>query len=115
VAVTPDGRKVYVTSGSEDSKIVSVIDTARKKVTATITVGNDPAGVAVTPDGRKVYVANASSNSVSVIDTATNKVTATIPVGTPFGVAVTPAGRPQRLCREQLPQQQRVGDRHGNE
>jgi YVTN family beta-propeller protein len=92
VAVSPDGRTVYVTSRALNT--VSVIDTASNMVTATIPVGLDPVGVAVTSDGSKVYVANAGSSTVSVIATATNTVTATIPVGTEpqaFGLFIGPA------------------------
>jgi YVTN family beta-propeller protein len=94
VAVTPDGKHVYVTnSGGPGS--VSVIETASNMVVATIAfpVGL-PSAVAITPDGKHAYVANFTSNTVSVIDTATNMVVGTpIPVGmTPFGVAVTPDG-----------------------
>jgi YVTN family beta-propeller protein len=93
VAVTSDGRKVYIAGGGT----VSVIDTATNTVVGSpITVGGNPQGVAVTPDGRKVYVARSVSdfgNSVSVIDATTNTVVTTIAVGSiPFGVAVTPDG-----------------------
>jgi YVTN family beta-propeller protein len=91
VAVTPDGKRVYVTDGG--TATVFVISTASNTVTATIPVGHGPLGVAVTPDGSLVYVANFSDNTVSVISTASNTVTATIPVGTnPYGLAVTPDG-----------------------
>ena len=53
VAVTPDGKNVYVTN--EDSNTVSVINTKTNKVKATIPV-KSPEGVAVTPDGKNVYV-----------------------------------------------------------
>jgi YVTN family beta-propeller protein len=79
VAVSPDGKKVYVTDWKDH--IVSVIDTTTITVIATVPVGSSPEGIAVNPDGKKVYVANRGSNTVSVIDTATNKVTATVPVG----------------------------------
>jgi YVTN family beta-propeller protein len=79
---------------------VSVIDTEKNQVTATIPAGVGPYGVAVSPDGSKVYVTNTLLNAtgprgnVSVIDTATNMVTATILVGSyPTGVAVTPDGK----------------------
>jgi YVTN family beta-propeller protein len=47
LAITPDGRDVYVACFS--SQTVSVIDTATNKVTATIGVGNAPVGVAIRP------------------------------------------------------------------
>ncbi|MGB9939582.1 PGF-pre-PGF domain-containing protein [Methanosarcina sp.] len=85
VAVTPDGKKVYV---ANSDPTVSIIDTATNTVTATINVGNRPYGVAVNPAGTKVYVTNPDSGMVSLIDTTTNKVTATVNVGgspTAFG------------------------------
>ncbi|GAA1007162.1 serine/threonine-protein kinase [Streptomyces thermogriseus] len=89
VAVSPDGRRAYVTN--ERSSSVSVIDTATNKVDRTIPVGSFPKGVEVSPDGHRAYVANLGSGSVSVIDTAANKVDSTIPVGRqPDGVAVSP-------------------------
>jgi YVTN family beta-propeller protein len=100
VAVTPDGKHVYVTNGFN---AVSVIATATNTVVATIPVGIDPNGVAVSPDGKHAYVANQGSNSVSVIDTATNTVVAMITVGSgyaggrpgsgPNAIAVTPDGK----------------------
>jgi YVTN family beta-propeller protein len=94
VAVSPDGRSVYVPSSGG----VSVIGTATNTVTATIpiSIGGGPGGVAVSPDGRSVYVANGFPASVSVISTATDTVTATIGISNgsaPAGVAVTPNGR----------------------
>src|SRR5215468_1913818 len=87
----------YITNGA--SLTVSVIDTVRDKVTATI-AGSffAPYGVAVNPDGNRVYVTNASAgpgnSNLSVIDTATKMVIAKIPVGRqPLGVAVTRDGR----------------------
>ncbi|MCH9802114.1 MAG: YncE family protein, partial [Actinomycetia bacterium] len=66
---------------------------AAPTVTATIAVGNNPAGVAITPDGSTAYVTNFENSNVSVIDTATNTVTTTIAVGDePAGVAITPDG-----------------------
>src|SRR5512137_2588424 len=68
----------YITNGLSDT--VSVIDTARNVVVATVSVGSGPTGVAVNTSGTRVYVANLTSNSVSVIDTATNAVGATVTV-----------------------------------
>jgi uncharacterized protein (TIGR03437 family) len=91
VAVTPDGKKVYVTNSS--SNTLAEVDPVTSKITVTIPVGAMPVGVAVTPDGTRVYVANTNANSVSVIDTNANAVIATLDVGVaPFGVATTPDG-----------------------
>jgi YVTN family beta-propeller protein len=100
VAVSPDGSKVYV-ANSYLANSVSVIDTARNTVSATVPVGNGPEGLAVTADGSKVYVANVWDYNVSVINAANNKVSTTIPVGVnpqafgifiqrPLGFAGTP-------------------------
>jgi YVTN family beta-propeller protein len=97
VAVTPDGKRVYVANQGNWPNIrntVSVIDTATNTVTATGPVGAGPYGVVVTPDGENVYVVNggepAGYNSmgesyyapsiVSVINTTTNKVTTYVTV-----------------------------------
>ena len=64
-AITPDGTKAYVTTGSDDT--VSVINTATEAVSATIAVGDNPKGVAITPDGTKAYVTNQQGDTVSVI------------------------------------------------
>jgi YVTN family beta-propeller protein len=47
VAVTPDGKHVYVTNLSSNS--VSVIDTASNTVAATVPVGSNPVGVGIVP------------------------------------------------------------------
>ena len=47
VAITPDGKRAYVTNFGDGT--VSVITTATGAVSAPITVGNGPAGVAICP------------------------------------------------------------------
>jgi YVTN family beta-propeller protein len=85
--VQPDGKRVFVSNGKDAT--VSVIDTARNEIVATVPVGKRPWNMAVTPDGKKLYVANGKSNSVSVIDTETNQSLKQIPVGdTPWGVVI---------------------------
>lgn len=67
LSLSPDGGRLYVANTT--SRSVDVIDTAQRRVIATVAVGLDPVAVAVRPDGREVWVANHVSDSVSVIDT----------------------------------------------
>ena len=87
VAVTPDGKYVYMTNGIGS---VTVIDTASNTIVKTVPVGTTPSGVAVTPDGKHVYVTNQGSNGVSVINTASNTVVATVPVAAPSAISIIP-------------------------
>lgn len=82
----------YVVNSSSNS--VSVIDTSKNTVVATVPVNSSPQSVAVSPDGTHAYVANVA-DSVSVIDTSTNLLAATIqlPVGSqPTAVTISPDG-----------------------
>jgi YVTN family beta-propeller protein len=54
VAVTPDGKHVYVTSDGFNN--VSVIDTASNTVVATVTPVDEPFGVAIAADGKHAYL-----------------------------------------------------------
>jgi YVTN family beta-propeller protein len=93
VAVSPDGRRVYVANEGPPSQTVSVIDTATNKVIANIGTRGS-VGIAASQDGRRVYAANTGDQTVSVIDATTNTLIANVPVGLfPYGVAVTPDSR----------------------
>ena len=73
---------------------MSVIDTARGAVVATIPVAAGPHGMAVSGDGRIVWFTGDGSSSMRVIDTASDSVAQTIEVGTsPHGVALAPDGK----------------------
>jgi YVTN family beta-propeller protein len=95
VAVTPDGKKVYV--ANQNSANVSVVDTGSKQVIATVPVDYSPVRIAITPDGTKAYVTNKCSGgngTVSVINTNTNSVISTIPVGKdPVGISISRDGK----------------------
>jgi YVTN family beta-propeller protein len=98
VAVTPDGSRVYVTSGIG----VSVIDTATNMVIGSpIPVESGAAGVAVTADGSRAYVSGIHFETV--INTTTNTV---VPPPIPVdalslgsGIAVTPDGSKVYVAR----------------
>jgi YVTN family beta-propeller protein len=87
VAVSGDGRRIYVTTGR--GGLVVVYDARSLMVLGTVAVGGRPWGLAQSPDGRYLYTANGPSNKVAVIDTETLTLIATIDVGNrPWGVAV---------------------------
>jgi YVTN family beta-propeller protein len=97
VVPSPSGRQLYI--ASRDAGVVTVVDTAVNKVTATIPItAGPPQFLAFSPDGRTVYVSvwndARTIAAVSVLDTRTNSVVATIPVHTrPFLAAVSPDGK----------------------
>jgi YVTN family beta-propeller protein len=92
LALTPDGRELWVTC--EASASVIVVDTASRALRIEIPVGGQPNDVCFTPDGTRAFVSNRLDDSVSVVDVATHRVTATIPVGDePHGVIVDSEGR----------------------
>jgi DNA-binding beta-propeller fold protein YncE len=90
IAITPDGKFVYVpvadTPQVTTNYLVYVVDTAARKVSATIALPNgaSPSHIAMTPDGRSVYVAvqapsqGALSLGMVAIDVLSNSVSANI-------------------------------------
>lgn len=95
VAVSPDGRVVYVAGcklACTDGTLL-LIDTTTYAVTDRIGFSAAATGLALTPDGRRAYVLNGRDASVTAIDLGTRAVAA-IPVGpAPAGIAMGPAGR----------------------
>jgi YVTN family beta-propeller protein len=79
VVVHPDGKRVYVSTGSGNE--VATIDAEALRVKGYTPVGRRPWGLAVTSDGRWLLTANGVSEDVSIIDTETEKVVATVPAG----------------------------------
>ncbi len=92
MALSPDGKEVYVTCEASDTVIV--VDAATRAKIAEIPVGGQPTDVTFLPDGSRAYVSNRLDDSVSVIDTAARKPVATINVGDePHGVLTDAAGQ----------------------
>ena len=99
VAITPDKKKLYVSSAG--SEAVSVIDIrkmlayARESnvpiandlsasanyVVGRIPVGRNPKGLLLSRDGRRLFVANRLDDSIAVIDTANDVVVSSIDLG----------------------------------
>lgn len=101
VIVSPDGRRVYVSS--EDATQVSVIDTASDKVIKTLDLGAFPEGMALSRDGRSLLAAVFGIDKVDLIDTATLTVTAQFSVAKAHGVALTPDGATAYVGAQDVP------------
>ena len=67
VAISPDGRRLYVTCAAARST-VWVVDASSGAVCERISVGHTACGPAVSPDGKRLYVCNRFDNDISVID-----------------------------------------------
>jgi DNA-binding beta-propeller fold protein YncE len=103
VAISPDGRSVYVSdagfAGTVLQYTVGAGGTLTPKSPAAVAAGRFPLGIAVSGDGRSVYAANAGDDSVSQYAAATGgalspRSPAAVPAGhNPIEIAVTPAAR----------------------
>ncbi len=89
--VSPDGRKLYVTTGRYGALLE--VDAESGQVTRTIPkVGQRPWGLALSPDGRTAYTANGPSGDVSIVDLGSGRVEGQVAVGgSPWGIVA--AGR----------------------
>ncbi|MEO7003005.1 MAG: beta-propeller fold lactonase family protein [Ktedonobacterales bacterium] len=80
IARSPDGKTLYVPSGSGHSLTFLDIgaDAAHPIARGSTLINGYPHGVAVTPDGRYVIVADTTGKTVSVVDARTMALVATI-------------------------------------
>ena len=79
LALTPDGRQLWITSLADGG--VYVYDLAHKKTSPMIHVGKCPNWIAFSPDGKYCAVSNSDSNDCSIIDTHTQREVARVKVG----------------------------------
>lgn len=92
VAVSPDGRRLYVVCEHSDSLVT--VDLARGLVERETPVGSRPHGVAVSPSGDRIYVTNRMDDTVSVVDAVRGDVVQEIAVGhEPHGIGMDRTGR----------------------
>jgi hyaluronoglucosaminidase len=92
MAITPDGKTVYVGDSTPDPELgyVTPISTATNKALPAIQIVGSPGQIAFTPDGRTGYVTT-GSNTVIPFSTATNKAGRDIRVGNlPMFVVIAP-------------------------
>ncbi len=107
IAVSPDGKSVYVTNlgatgpGGVSQYTVGTDGALKPMATPTVTTGSGPFGIAVAPSGESVYVANQNTNgpggggvsqyTVGAGGALTAMATPTVDAGnTPAGIAVLP-------------------------
>jgi len=88
--VTPNGKKVYVSSA--DTGSVKVITTADDTIAASISVGAKPAGIAVTPDGSRVVVSVGGANEAVIIDTSSDAIVKHVPVASAHASCISADG-----------------------
>jgi YVTN family beta-propeller protein len=79
LALTPDGKQLWVTSLADGG--VYVYDLATRKTSPMIHVGKCPNWIAFSPDGRYGAVSNSDSNDCSIIDAHTQREVARVKVG----------------------------------
>lgn len=92
MAVSPDGKQIFV--ACEASHTVIVVDPATRRKVAEIPVGHHPTDVTFSPDGKRAFVSNRLDDTVSVISVPARKVVHTIAVGDePHGVLTNKSGK----------------------
>ena len=93
MAISGDGRRLYVACATSEST-VCVVDTESSKLVGSLPAGHTATGLALTPDGKQLYVCNRFNNDVSVIDLQSAKTIARVPVSRePVGAVATSDGR----------------------
>lgn len=79
LALTPDGKQLWVTSLADGG--VYVYDVPAKTISPMIRVGKCPNWIAFSPDGKYGVVSNSDSNDCSIIDVHTRRELARVRVG----------------------------------
>jgi YVTN family beta-propeller protein len=79
LALTPDGRQLWVTSLADGG--IYAYDLAARKPSPLIRVGKCPNWVSFSPDGKYCAVSNSDDNDCSIIDTHTLREVARLKVG----------------------------------
>jgi len=92
IALTRDGRKLWITSVSDAG--IYVYDLATKTLSPRIAVGACPNWISMSADGRYAGVSNADSDDTSILDVKSEKEIARIKVGK----------APKRLLMIEVPQ-----------
>lgn len=93
LALAPDGRTLYVTTGVPNGA-VHVVNLNTGKIDHTLPAKHTPTAPVLSTDGKTLYVCNRFNNNVSVIDLASKKELTTIPVRRqPVAASITQDGK----------------------
>jgi len=92
IDLSPDGKEVWAANSGDGT--VSIIDTAAKKVTATIPVETKHSNrVKFSNDGKLVLISDLGTGNLVVVDTQTRKVLKQLPLGGSVeGILMQPSG-----------------------
>jgi YVTN family beta-propeller protein len=115
IAITPDGKKAFISSSGADYISVISIDTVRKLIDGAspevrklyannlgissryvikrIHTGANPKGIALSPDGKALYVAEMLDDKIGVINTESLQKITSIDLGGPQRITVARRGR----------------------
>jgi 6-phosphogluconolactonase len=96
VAVTPDGKFLYVANEFDGTVTTFSVDTTSGALTngQIVLVGTAPSGMAITPDGGFLYVSNSGSSNVSAFAICNQIVTSCSVPTSPDGTLTPVAGSP---------------------
>lgn len=98
VAVSPDGRRIYVSCVGYYSDTICVIDADSFNIIERFKPGVSPGRLALSPDGSRIYVLSSVygrefPGAIVVLDSATGDVTGRLSTGlVPTGISFTPDG-----------------------
>jgi len=115
IAITPDGKKAFISSAGADYITVIDIDSVRslianaspevrklyannlgvssRYILKRIHTGANPKGIALSPDGKLLYVAEMLDDKIGVINTESLETVSTIDLGGPHRITVARHGR----------------------
>ncbi len=94
IAISPDGKRAYVTSFTSFNPVVIVLDltSPTKSIIATIPTIQYPSGATLTPDGSQLWITSPLAFDMAVIDTLTNTNATNLAIGTTTDVAFNSTG-----------------------
>jgi YVTN family beta-propeller protein len=91
IAITPDGKRAFISSAGADNISVIDVDSVRKLIAGASPA--NPKGIALSPDGKMLYVAEMLDDNISVINTKSLQKVSSIDLGGPRRITVARRGR----------------------